>query len=490
MAEYSGVSLRALLENRMRSYNLSEIDILPGFRGFSRAETSVDVSGQFSRDIYLKLPIVTAPMPDVTDAHIAIVAARNGGLGIIPATFSPEDQADKVREVKKSEGGFIENPFNLSLDDTIGKALSAPYSNIPVVEGKKLVGMFVFAQYGEYFYRQSKDFPISTAMLTDLSRIAVSPEDIKVEGALNFQRAQAIMEERIIPALAVVNNNGELLYLVTMKDVASKETYYPDATRDGKNRLCVGAAILEYMTEGNLRRMKLLADAEVDVFVIEQAHAWNIDAGKLTKYLKSAYPHINIVPGNDSVARAVLFHQKNGADGVKIGQGPGSICITGDEDVIGLWRPQLSAVFDCARAAKMGGIPCTSDGGIKAPYDAFKVFCAGASAVMLGGLVAATKDSPAKEGESGKKIYRGMGSPELVKANSTAFEKYNQGTFIPEGKLDILLITTSFEDFLRGFKAKLTRIFERYGAENLSNLHEKLFNGEIRAQYTHNRSTR
>jgi IMP dehydrogenase len=490
MSEYSGVSLRELLEDPRRSYNPSELDILEGFRKFSREKISADISGQFSRDIFLKLPVVTAPMPDVTDAHIAIVAARNGGLGIVPATFSPEDQAAQVRAVKKSEGGFIENPFSLNPNNTIGKALSAPYSNIPVIEGKKLVGMFVRDQYGEYFYRQSKDAPISTAMLTDLSRIAVSPDEVTVEGGLNFQRAQAVMEERITPALAVVNHDRELLYLVTMKDVASKETYYPNATRDGKNRLCVGAAILEYMTEDNLQRIKLLAGAEVDVFVIEQAHAWNVDAGKLTKYLKFTYPHINVVPGNDSVSRAVLFHHKNGADGVKIGQGPGSICITGDEDVIGLWRPQLSAVFDCGRAARQCEIPCTSDGGIKAPYDAFKVFCAGASAVMLGSLAAATSDSPAKEVEPGKKLYRAMGSPELVKAHSTAFHKYNPETFIPEGNSRLLPITTSFEDFLRGFDSKLKRIFERFGAENLGDLHQKLINGEIRAQYAHNRSTR
>lgn len=490
MAEYSGISLRELLEDRLRSYNISDVDILEGFREFSREKTSADISGQFSRDIFLKLPIATAPMPDVTDAHIAIVAARYGGIGIVPATFSPEDQAAQVREVKKSEGGFIENPFILNPKDTIGEALSAPYSNIPVIEGKKLAGMFVRDQYGEYFYRQSKAAPISTAMLTELSRIAVVPYDVIVEGELNFQRAQAIMEERTIPALAVVNHDKELLYLVTMKDVASKETYYPNATRDVKNRLCVGAAILEHMTDENLRRIKLLADSEADVIVIEQAHAWNVDAGKLTKYLKLTYPHINVIPGNDSVARAVLFHHKNGADGVKIGQGPGSICITGDEDVIGLWRPQMSAVFDCGRAARQCGIPCISDGGIKASYDAFKVLCAGASAVMLGGLIAATSDSPAKEVEPGKKLYRAMGSPELVKAHSTAFHKYNPETFIPEGNSRLLPITASFEDFLKGFDSKLKRIFERYGAENLNDLHQKLFNGEIRAQYAHDRSTR
>lgn len=485
-----GKPLVEILSDRMRSYNIRDFDILEAFVDFSRLETSVNFSGQqfqFSRNLKLHLPIVTAPMPDVTDAHIATVAARYGCLGIIPATYSAEEQAEVVRKIKKTEGGFID-PFALNPTSPVSSALNAPYSNIPVVEGKKLRGMFIRHQYGQYFYKGRENQPVSEIMEVDLAKIAASPSDVAVNGELNFQRAQQIMEERQIPALAIVNDMMDLLYLVTMKDVDYKEKTYPNATRDHKSRLAVGAAILQYMTEENRQRIKLLADAEVDVIVIEQAQAWNKDVAGMIEYLKLTYPHIDVVPGNDSDPNAVLFHVANGADGVKVGQGPGSECITGD--VVGLWRPQLSAVFDCSQMAHKWGMPCTADGGIRNAYDVFKLVMVGATAIMTGRLVAQTKDSPAKEEEAGKKLYRAMGSPELVKAHSTAFKKYNPDTFVAEGKSELLPITTTFEEFLKKFKSELIRVFERFGAKDVQSARKKFLTGAYRAQYAHDYAAR
>lgn len=489
----SGVALKGLLGDKKRSYNFGQIDILQDNRPYSRAEGKADVSGRFSRNIPLALPVTAAPMNDVCDAHVAIVAASNGALGVIPATYSPEAQAEMLREVKRAEGTFIENPFTLGPEATIAEALKARYSNIPIVHNGKFIGMYTTPYIPhakpEWLFEGHMDKPVRLVMDTELSRITVFPEDVMSGGQLDFNRAVQIMRERIIPpALAIVSRDMKLLYLVAMKDVISKQQRYPFATRDKKNRLCVGAAILEHMTTENKKRIRLLADAEVDVIVIEQAQAWNEDAKRMTRYLKKEYPHIDVVVGNDSVGAAVSFHHKNGADGVKVGQGPGSECISGD--VVGLWRPQFSTAYDCGTAAGKCGIPCTVDGGIKNAYHAFKALAAGGTAVMLGRLIAQTTDSPAEEIEPGKKLYRAMGSPELVKAHSEAFHKYDPRTFIPEGRSDPVDITVPLEEFLKNFKANLERCFERFGVANLEDLHTRLRNGKLRAQLGHNRETR
>ncbi|MCH7883004.1 IMP dehydrogenase [Patescibacteria group bacterium] len=497
MEKQSGIALKDLLGDSLRSYNLRDIDILEGVRAFSRNDTVVDTSGYFSKNIKLHIPLVTAPMPDVTDEHIAIIAARNGALGIIPMTYEADEQAEIIRRVKAVEGGFIEHPFTLSPRDTLKRALCAPFSNIPIIDSGKLVGMFVRQKYGEYYYASRLEKSLDTVMEKDLARIAVERNHVTAEGILNFKRAQALMQERMIPVLAVMNTAEQLLALVTMKDVASNETHHQKATRDRKNRLVVGAAVFEYMTDDNLSRIQKLVDAEIDVLVIEQAHAWNEDTGRMTRYLKKTYPHIDMVVGNDSVREAVRFHRTNGADGIKIGQGPGSACLTGEEDVVGIWRPQLSAIYDCAETAFMIAkesdkepIPCNADGGIQTAYDAFKALAAGAQTIMVGKLVAQCKDSPAKETEPGKKMFRAMGSPEIARTHASASKRYNLSGFVAEGTTLSVTVTGSLEEFLKGFHAKLQRIFERAGARNIAELHEKLRDCSLRAQHAHNRHSR
>lgn len=497
--DQSGIDIRRFLGRKNESLNFDALDIMEGARTFSRNGFHVDVSGKFSRNIALKFPVVTAPMPDVTDGHVATVTARNGGLGVIPATYDPEEQAEIVRAVKKAESRFVDRPFSLFPTDTVDMAVSAPYSNIPVVMAKGdreiVVGLVcLLGQHVKYFYTDEwKDRLINEIMVRDLDRIAVRPEDVTVNGELNFHRAAQIMRARFtpdqpVPALVVVGSENELLYLITMKDVALQEDININATRDKKGRLCVGAAILEHMTEENKQRIRMLADAEVDVIAIAQAQGWNEDMKQMTIYLKKEYPHIDVVPGNDSVGKAVLFHHKNGADGVMVGQGPGSECISGE--VVGLWRPQFSTAYDCGNAAGKCDMPCTVDGGIWTPYRAFKALIVGGTAVMLARVIAQTSDSPAKEIEPGKKLYRAMGSPELVKAHSSAFQKYNPQTFIPEGTSEFLPITTSLDEFLKMFKANLERCFERFGMANLADAHSKLRKGEIMAQFKHNRETK
>ncbi len=490
----SGVALKDFLSDQTQSYNIGDFDLLSGFRWYSRATTAADISGHASRRIKLRVPLITAPMPDVTDAHVAISAARHGALGIIPATHVPEEQAEIVRHVKKAEGGFIEQPFILRPDDKIATALDAPYSNIPVVENDSLIGMFFHERYGTLYYNSNRESPISEAMVRG-SHLAVSVEDVHVAGELNFSRARELMEQRRLPALAVLGWFRELKYLVTMKDVSARE-YYPLASRDSAGQLLVGAAIMEYMTDENKERIRLLADARVDVLVIYQAHGWNVDMGDMTKYLKREYPHIDVVSGNDSNGGAVWFHYRNGVDGVNVGQGPGYLCLTGEEDNVGVWRPQLSAVFDCAKEAneifKTDGVflPCIADGGNGTAYDAVRALAAGAWAVMIGTSIARTKDSPAQEVEPGKKLIRAMASPELVQAFPDAYQRYDPTTFIPEGTARTLTITSTFEEFVKRTAGLLQREFERIGARDMEDLHAKLRRGELRAQFRHERPTK
>lgn len=490
-----GVELKKLLSARTRSYNFDDISLMGAYRDYSRAETGVDVSGQFSRNIFLKLPVVAAPMTDVTDPHVAIVMAQYGALGVLPTTYTPEEQAAGVRKVKEAEGTFIKKPFTLGPEATIAEVLKARYSNIPIVDDGKVVGLYIrpYVPHDnkispEVFYAGSMGRPVREVMRTDISQYAVSPEEVMVQGRLSFERAAQIIRDRIIHMLIVLGKNSELVSLVTMKDVLSKQVLYPHATRDKKNRLCVGAAILEDMSDYNKERIRLLSEEEVDVFVITQAQAENVDVARMVRFLKKEYPDIDVCPGNDSVGRAVRFHYENGADGVVVGQGPGSICTSGD--VVGLWRPQFSTSYVCGKVAENCRIPCTVDGGIGHAEHAFKAFIAGGKAVMLGQLIAATNDSPAKEEVPGMKRYRGMGSPELVKTHATAFHKYDHKTFIPEGKPKDLPITGLLEEFLTHFKANLERCFERFGIRNLEDAHTKLRQGKIRAQYAHNKETK
>lgn len=484
----SGKALKTILSDPLRSHNYGDIDILEGERRFSRDNTPTDISGYASKNIKLHIPFITAPMPDVTDKHIAILIARMGGLGIIPATHGPEEQAQIVKQVKANEGGFIENPFTLSPKATLNDALTAPYSNIPIVEDGLLIGMFMQQPFVEYYYKQNKTEPILRFIVNDVGKISATLSVVEKDGELNFHRAQEVMMERRIPALAIINTEGMLRYLITMKDVQG-ETLYPYATRDTKNRLRVGAAVFEYATEDNFRRMKSLADAEVDLFIIDQAHGWNVDVGRMTHYLKKEYPHIDVVAGNDSVRGAASFHYKNGANGMRVGQGPGSICTTGAENNVGIWRPQFSAVYDCASEIE-DFFPCIADGGIRYAYDAFKAFAAGAHAVMGGKVVAQTLDSPAKETSPGIKSYRGMASPEIAIENEIAFARYSKKTFVAEGRAIELKVTTPFENFFRDFRETIRKEFERVGARSLSELHQRLHNGELRAQFAHNRESR
>ncbi|MBI4114573.1 MAG: IMP dehydrogenase [Candidatus Niyogibacteria bacterium] len=484
----SGKALKEILSDPSRSYNFGDIDILEAERRFSRDDTVTDIAGYASKNIKLHIPFLTSPMPDVTDKHIAILAARMGALGVIPATHDPEEQAEIIQQVKSNEGGFIENPFTLSPRASLHDALTAPYSNIPIVDGGRLIGIFIRQPYEEYYSKQNRAEPLSHFIETDIKKISAAVELVEKNSELDFHRAQEIMMERKIPALAIVSKNGILRYLITMKDV-QQETLYPYATRDKKNRLCVGAAIFEYRTKDNMKRIKLLAEqAEVDLFVFDQAHGWNYDVGQMTQYLKEEYPHINVIAGNDSVFGAASFHKKNGADGMRVGQGPGSICTTGAENNVGIWRPQFSAVYDCAREIKF--FPCIADGGIRYAYDAFKAYAGGASATMGGKIVAQTVDSPAKEISPGVKQYRGMASPDIAIENEAAFMRYSRKTFVAEGEALPLKVTTTFEKFLKDFSETIRKEFERVGAKNIHELHQKLRSGELRAQFAHNRESR
>src|SRR3989442_1291031 len=375
-----------------------DVALVPAKSSVLPAET--DTRTRLTRRITINIPIVSAAMDTVTEARLAIAIAREGGVGIIHRVLSPADQAAEVDKVKKSESGMILNPVTISPDHTIRDAhkIMEQYriSGIPVTKNGKLVGIVT-----------NRDLRFET--LIDLKILQVMNREnlITAPEGTTLDKAREILHQHRIEKLLVVNDRFELKGLITIKDIA-KRIQYPDACKDEHGRLRVGAAV--GVGEDAEQRMALLVKAGVDVVVVDTAHGHSQAVLDTVRVLKRRLPEAEVVAGNVATKEAVRDLIAAGADAIKVGVGPGSICTT--RIVAGAGVPQLTAVAECAAAAR-AKVPIISDGGIKYSGDVTKAIAAGASSVMIGGLFAGTEESPGEtvlfQGRT-YKVYRGMGS--------------------------------------------------------------------------------
>ncbi len=387
----------------------------------------VDVRTLASRHVPINIPIISAAMDTVTGARLAIALAREGGVGIIHRVFTPEEQASEVDKVKKSESGMILDPITISPDHTIRDVheVMAKFriSGIPVTNNGKLVGILT-----------NRDLRFETRMDLKVSQVMTREKLVTAPEGTSLEKAREILHECRIEKLPVVDKDFILKGLITIKDI-EKRIKYPNSCKDDHGRLRVGAAI--GVGPDSEERMERLGKAGVDILAVDTAHGHAKSVLEMVKKIKRQFPKMEVMAGNIATAEAAKDLVDAGADAVKVGVGPGSICTT--RIVSGAGMPQLTAIKDCAGALKGTGIPLIADGGIKYSGDISKALAAGASAVMVGSLLAGTEESP---GESvllqGRtyKVYRGMGSIGAMERGGK--DRYFQagqptGKLVPEG---------------------------------------------------------
>lgn len=386
----------------------------------------INVSTRLARDIHLNSPLMTAAMDTVTESLMAIAIAREGGIGIIHKNMSIEKQADEVDKVKRSENGVIVNPFYLSPEHFVFDAdeLMSKYriSGVPIVdEGNKLVGILTNRDL-----RFLSDYNLKIKEVMTKENLITAPVGTDLKGA------QEILRKHKIEKLPIVDGEGRLKGLITIKDI-EKAVRYPNSARDKNGRLLCGAAI--GVTSDVLDRAKALIDAQVDVLVLDSAHGHSHGILDCVRKVKEAFPEVALIAGNIATAEAAEDLIKAGADAIKVGIGPGSICTT--RVVAGIGVPQITAIYDAACVAQKYNIPVIADGGIKYSGDIVKALAAGASVVMLGSLLAGCEEAPGEsEIYQGRqfKVYRGMGSLGAMACGSKDryFQEDNK-KLVPEG---------------------------------------------------------
>ncbi len=416
--------------------SFDDVLVMPNYSDVVSSE--VELSTRFSKEISLRIPLVSSPMDMVTESQMAIRLAELGGIGVIHRLMSPEEQAAEVRRVKKHKYGVISNPVTISPKDTVGaaKARMNHYhiSGLPVVEDGKLVGIITNRDVREEDIDSEKLVCIE---MTARDRLHVLDVDPKTDWEQLRHLAKEVMNRYRVEKVPIVDHDFNLKGLLTHKDV---EDRHPYVTQDKYRRLGVAAAVGTNM--GDLeKRLELLMQEDVDAVVIDTAHGHHKNMATALAYIidekkKTGREYIQIVAGNVCTAEATEYLIKLGADAVRVGIGPGSICTT--RIVAGAGMPQISAILDCAGAAAAAGVPIIADGGIKYSGDITKALAAGADCVMLGNLFAGTDESPGEivqiEGRAYKK-YRGMGSLGAMTQGSDRYEfEVNSRTkSVPEG---------------------------------------------------------
>lgn len=385
----------------------------------------VDLKTTLAKGIDLNIPVVSAAMDTVTESRLAIAMAREGGMGIIHKNMSIEEQAKEVDKVKRSEHGVITDPFFLAPDNLVKDAVSLMeryrISGVPVTKEGKLVGILTNR---DLRFETNYEQPISAVMTKD--NLVTAPVGTSLDDAKN------ILGKHRIEKLPIVDDKGYLKGLITIKDI-EKSIQYPNSARDKHGRLLVGAAV--GTAANTMDRVAALIDAKVDVIAIDTAHGHSAMVLKKIAEIKKKFPSLTLIAGNVATAEATKALIDAGADIVKVGIGPGSICTT--RVVAGIGVPQLTAVMDCAEEADKHGKRIIADGGIKYSGDIVKALAAGGSAVMIGSMLAGTQESPGEielyQGRSFK-VYRGMGSLAAMAAGSNdRYFQENEKKFVPEG---------------------------------------------------------
>ncbi len=385
----------------------------------------VDVSTYLTKDIKLNIPIMSAGMDTVTESAMAIAMAREGGIGVIHKNMSIDEQCKEVDKVKRSEHGVIVDPIFLSPDNTLSDAddLMNKYhiSGVPVTEEGKLVGIIT-----------NRDMRFETDLAKPISEVMTSEGLITAPENTSLEDAKKILQAHRIEKLPLVDAAGNLKGLITIKDI-EKMRKYPNSAKDGDGRLLAAAAI--GVTADVCDRVEALLAAKVDVFVIDTAHGHSEGVLKTIRMLRETFPSLQLIAGNVATGAATEALIEAGASAVKVGIGPGSICTT--RVIAGIGVPQITAVYDCAKAAQKYGVPIIADGGIQYSGDIAKAIGAGANCVMLGNLLAGTEESPGEtiiyQGKN-YKSYRGMGSLGAMQAGSK--DRYFQEgakKLVPEG---------------------------------------------------------
>ncbi len=412
---------------KMEGVTFDDVLLIPAYSEV--LPNQVNLTTKFSRNITLNVPLISAAMDTVTESQMAIAIAREGGIGVIHKNMSIEEQARQVHAVKRAENGMIYDPVTIKRGSTVQDALNMMHEykigGIPVVDDERnLVGIVT-----------NRDLRFERDLTKVIDDVMTKENLVVTSQSTNLEEAADILQNHKIEKLPVVDKNGKLVGLVTYKDI-TKAKDKPNAAKDALGRLRVAAGI--GVTKDSMERARALVEAGVDALVIDTAHGHTKGVVEVLRSVKAAFPQVDVVVGNIATGEAAKYLVENGADGVKVGIGPGSICTT--RIIAGIGVPQLSAVYDVAKALEGTGVPLIADGGIRYSGDIVKALAAGAYSVMLGGMFAGVEESP---GETiifnGRKFktYRGMGSLEAMEKGSK--DRYFQGNvsdskkLVPEG---------------------------------------------------------
>ena len=413
-----------------KALTFDDVLLVPAFSQVLPRDTTL--ATQFSRNIRLNLPLVSAAMDTVTEARLAIAIAQEGGMGIVHKNLSPAAQAAEVARVKRYESGVLRDPITIAptvpVREVIALSRQHGISGFPVIEHGKVVGI---VSGRDLRFETRMDVPVRDIM-TPRERLITVPEDATLADA------KALMHKHKLERVLVVNDAFELRGLFTVKDI-TKQTNFPNAARDAQGKLRVGAAV--GVGEDTEERVELLVKAGVDALVVDTAHGHSAGVIERVRWVKKNYPQVDVIGGNIATGSAALALMEAGADGVKVGIGPGSICTT--RIVAGVGVPQITAIDNVARALQGTGVPLIADGGIRYSGDIAKAIAAGAHTVMMGGMFAGTEEAPGEivlfQGRS-YKSYRGMGSIGAMQQGSA--DRYfqdntganpNADKLVPEG---------------------------------------------------------
>lgn len=429
----------------------------------------VNITSQLTKDIKLNIPMISAAMDTVTEANLAMALAREGGLGILHKNMSIEKQAEQVRKVKRSESGLIVDPITLTPDASVGDAQNLMRENkiggIPIVDGNNiLVGILT-----------NRDMRFEKNTKKKVSEIMTKENLVTAAAGTDMRKAETILEKYKIEKLPIVDKKGKLIGLITFRDIISLKSY-PAAAKDSMGRLLVGAAV--GITADTMERVEALKAAGVDIITLDSAHGHSKGVLDMVKKVKTTHKDLPLIAGNIATAAGALALATAGADAVKVGVGPGSICTT--RVVTGAGAPQLTAIMEAAQALKKKGIPVIADGGIRYTGDMVKALVAGASCVMAGSIFAGTEESPGEtiiyEGRKFKS-YRGMGSVEAMQEGSK--DRYFQDVeadikkLVPEGIVGRVPYKGMLNEVVQQFVGGLRAGMGYCGAKDIKALQDK-----------------
>ena len=428
----------------------------------------VTISTQLTKNIKLNIPMMSAAMDTVTEAHLAMALAREGGIGILHKNMSIEKQAEQVRKVKRSESGLIVDPITLTPEALVSDAVKLMRENniggIPIVD-KNNVLLGILTNRDMRFEKNTKK---------RVSEVMTHENLVTAAAGTNMQKAETILEKYKIEKLPIVDKKGKLIGLITFRDIIHLKSY-PASAKDDMGRLLVGAAV--GITADTMQRVEALKAAGVDVITLDSAHGHSKGVLDMVKKVKSAYKELPLIAGNIATAAGALALANAGADAVKVGVGPGSICTT--RVVTGAGAPQLTAIMEAAQALKKKGIPVIADGGIRYTGDMVKALVAGASCVMAGSIFAGTEESPGEtiiyEGRKFKS-YRGMGSVEAMQEGSK--DRYFQDVeadikkLVPEGIVGRVPYKGMLNEVVQQFVGGLRAGMGYCGAKDIKALQE------------------